>query len=51
MWFTKIAAQAVNDFITRVGSREGNGCDLAFNSGPLLFKSESDPDAEELSPM
>jgi hypothetical protein len=38
MWFTKIGAQVVNDSITRVRSREGNGCDLVFYSGPLLFQ-------------
>jgi hypothetical protein len=35
MLFTKIAAQVVN---TRVGSREGNGCDLVLYSDPLLFQ-------------
>jgi hypothetical protein len=43
MWFTKIAAQVVNDSITKVQVRiqglEGNGCDLVFYSaGPLLFQ-------------
>jgi hypothetical protein len=38
MWFTKTAAQVVNNSITRVGSREGNGCDLVSYSGPLPFQ-------------
>jgi hypothetical protein len=40
MWFTKIAAQVVNDSITRVGSREGNmGVTLiVFYLGPLNYE-------------
>jgi hypothetical protein len=38
VWFTKIAAQVVNNPITRVGSREGSRCDLVFYSGPLSFQ-------------
>jgi hypothetical protein len=52
MWFTKIGAQVVNDSITRVRSREGNGCDLVFYSGPkfwirpCLLKNSSSLDIE-----
>jgi hypothetical protein len=35
MWFTKIAAQVVNDAFT---SREGNEYDLVFYSGHFLFQ-------------
>jgi hypothetical protein len=44
MWFTKIAAQVVDESITRVGSREGNGCDLVFYLGPPFSNSGSDPE-------
>jgi hypothetical protein len=37
VWFvTKIDVQVVNHTITRVRSREGNGCGLVFYLGPLL---------------